>query len=231
TAVMLPFHYTADISKQDAAEQAQRMGVNYLTLPIESAYDAFMGIMEEPFEGTKPGLAEQNIQARCRGLLLMAMSNKLGGLLLSTSNKSEVAVGYSTLYGDMAGAYTVPKDVYKTDVYRLSRYRNELTPDNPPIPERVITRAPSAELAPDQQDSDSLPEYDVLDGILHLHIEANYHADAIVAQGFKREDVERVLSLVKRNEYKRFQAAPGPRITRRGFGKDWRIPLTNGLEI
>ncbi len=231
TAVMMPFHYTADISKQDAAEQAQRMGVNYLTLPIESAYNAFMGILEEPFEGTQPGLAEQNIQARCRGLLLMAMSNKLGGLLLSTSNKSEVAVGYSTLYGDMAGAYTVPKDVYKTDVYRLARYRNELTPDNPPIPDRVITRAPSAELAPDQQDSDSLPEYDVLDGILHLHIEANYHADAIVAQGFKREDVERVLSLVKRNEYKRFQAAPGPRITRRGFGKDWRIPLTNGLEI
>lgn len=231
TAVMMPFHYTADISKEDAAEQAKRMGVEYYTLPIESAYDAFEGILAQPFEGLKPDVTEQNMQSRCRGLILMAISNKTGALVLTTGNKSEVAVGYCTLYGDMCGAYCVPKDIYKTKVYELATFRNSLTPDNPPIPERVITREPSAELAPDQIDSDSLPEYEILDAILEHHIEGNLNADAIIEKGFERKDVERVLWLVKINEYKRFQAAPGPRVTKRGFGKDWRIPLTQGMSL
>lgn len=235
TAIMMPFKYTAQISQDDAAEQAKRMGANYLTLPIESAYDSFMDILAKPFKDTETDVTEQNIQARCRGLILMAISNKTGALVLTTGNKSELAVGYATLYGDMSGAYCVPKDVYKVQVYALARYRNTVaneTPDMlPPIPERVITREPSAELAPDQKDSDNLPEYELLDAILALHIEGNLSKDDIVKKGYDDAVVSRVLTLVKRSEYKRNQAAPGPRVTKRAFGKDWRLPLTNGMPV
>lgn len=184
-----------------------------------------MAALAEPFAGTKPDTTEENLQARLRGVLLMSLSNKFGSLVLTTGNKSEMAVGYSTLYGDMAGGFDVLKDVPKTLVFRLARYRNTLSPV---IPERVITRPPSAELAPDQKDEDSLPGYDVLDQILNLYVERDYSADAIVAEGFEREDVDRVVRLVDINEYKRRQAPIGVRITERGFGKDRRYPITNG---
>jgi NAD+ synthase (glutamine-hydrolysing) len=199
--------------------------VQYDVFSIEPMYDAFMAALAEPFAGTKPDTTEENLQARLRGVLLMSLSNKFGSLVLTTGNKSEMAVGYSTLYGDMAGGFDVLKDVPKTLVFRLARYRNTLSPV---IPERVITRPPSAELAPDQKDEDSLPGYDVLDQILNLYVERDYSADAIVAEGFEREDVDRVVRLVDINEYKRRQAPIGVRITERGFGKDRRYPITNG---
>jgi len=188
-------------------------------------YDSFMAMLAEPFAGTKTDTTEENLQARLRGVLLMSLSNKFGSLVLTTGNKSELAVGYSTLYGDMAGGFDVLKDVPKTLVFRLARYRNTLSPA---IPERVITRPPSAELAPDQKDEDSLPGYDVLDQILNLYVERDFSAEAIIAEGFAREDVQRVVRLVDVNEYKRRQAPIGVRITERGFGKDRRYPITNG---
>ena len=224
-AVMMPFRYTSQLSRDDAAEQAKRMGVSYQSLSIEPMYEAFMATLAEEFEGLPVDLAEQNIQARVRGILLMAISNKKGLLVLTTSNKSEVAVGYSTLYGDMAGGFDVLKDVPKTLVFELSRYRNTLSPV---IPESVISRPPSAELAPDQKDEDSLPPYPVLDRILELYIEEDWSAEAIVAEGFERDDVYKVVRLVDLNEYKRRQAPIGVRITRRGFGRDRRYPVTNG---
>ncbi|KAA0876336.1 NAD+ synthase [Nitrincola tapanii] len=223
--VMMPFRYTADISCEDAAEQARRMGVEYHSISIEPMYDAFMQQLADLFAGTSVDTTEQNIQARCRGVVLMALSNKQGTLVLTTGNKSEVAVGYSTLYGDMAGGFDVLKDVLKTRVYRLARYRNEITEV---IPERVIVRPPSAELAPDQKDQDSLPDYEILDQILALYIERDFSAKAILAEGFQEEDVQRVIRLVDINEYKRRQAAIGPRITERGFGRDRRYPITSG---
>ena len=224
-AVMMPFRYTSDMSIEDAELEARALGVQYDVFSIEPMYDAFMETLAEPFEGTTPDTTEENLQARLRAVLLMSLSNKFGAMVLTTGNKSEMAVGYSTLYGDMAGGFDVLKDVPKTLVFKLAWYRNRVAPV---IPERVITRPPSAELAPDQKDEDSLPGYDVLDQILNLYVERDWSADAIVAQGFNREDVDRVVRLVDINEYKRRQAPIGVRITERGFGKDRRYPITNG---
>ena len=226
-AVMMPFRYTSQLSRDDAAEEARRLGVRYRSLSIEPMYDAFMATLAEEFAGLPVDLTEQNIQARARGVLLMAISNKKGLLVLTTGNKSEVAVGYCTLYGDMAGGFDVLKDVPKTLVFELSRYRNRLSPV---IPESVISRPPSAELAPDQKDEDNLPPYEILDRILELYIEEDQSAEAIVAAGFAREDVYRVIRLVDLNEYKRRQAPIGVRITRRGFGRDRRYPVTIGWQ-
>ena len=224
-AVMMPFRYTSSMSLEDAEAEAVALGVQYDVFSIEPMYDAFMASLAEPFEGTSPDTTEENLQARLRGVLLMSLSNKFGSLVLTTGNKSEMAVGYSTLYGDMAGGFDVLKDVPKTLVFRLATYRNTVSPV---IPERVITRPPSAELAPDQKDEDSLPGYDVLDQILNFYVERDFSADAIVAEGFERADVDRVIRLVDINEYKRRQAPIGVRITERGFGKDRRYPITNG---
>ncbi|MDX1695447.1 MAG: NAD+ synthase [Ketobacteraceae bacterium] len=225
-AVMMPFRYTSQMSLDDAEAEASRLGVRYSVLPIESMYEAFMGVLAEEFAGMKKDTTEENLQARCRGVLLMAISNKKGYIVLTTGNKSEMAVGYSTLYGDMAGGFDVLKDVPKTLVYRLATYRNQVTPENPPIPENVIHRPPSAELAPNQKDQDSLPEYDVLDQILELYIEKDMSAHDIIEAGFPEKDVLRVVRLVDLNEYKRRQAPVGVRITARGFGRDRRYPIT-----
>ncbi len=227
-AVMMPFRYTSDLSKNDAADEAARLGVRYSSISIEPMYEAFMAALADEFAGTKRDATEENLQARCRGVLLMAISNKKGYLVLTTGNKSEMAVGYSTLYGDMAGGFDALKDVPKTLVFALSRYRNTISPV---IPETVITRPPSAELAPDQKDEDSLPPYDILDQILALYIEQDLSAEAIIARGFNREQVERVVRLVDINEYKRRQAPIGIRITQRGFGRDRRYPITSGWKM
>jgi NAD+ synthase (glutamine-hydrolysing) len=227
-AVMMPFRYTSDLSKNDAADEAARLGVRYSSISIEPMYEAFMAALSDEFAGTKRDTTEENLQARCRGVLLMAISNKKGYLVLTTGNKSEMAVGYSTLYGDMAGGFDALKDVPKTLVFALSRYRNTLSPV---IPETVITRPPSAELAPDQKDEDSLPPYDVLDRILELYVEQDFSAEAIIREGFVREQVERVVRLVDINEYKRRQAPVGVRISQRGFGRDRRYPITSGWKL
>lgn len=224
-AVMMPFRYTSSMSIEDAEAEARALGIQYDVISIEPLYDSFMQQLAPQFEGLNPDTTEENLQARCRGVLLMAISNKKGYLVLTTGNKSEMAVGYSTLYGDMAGGFDVLKDIPKTLVYRLSRYRNTLSPV---IPQRVIDRPPSAELAPDQTDQDSLPDYDVLDRILELYVERDYSAQAIIDEGFAAEDVNRVLRLVDINEYKRRQAPIGPRVTQRGFGRDRRYPITSG---
>nr|WP_324256827.1 NAD+ synthase [Cellvibrio fontiphilus] len=227
-AVMMPFRYTSDLSKNDAADEAARLGVRYSSISIEPMYEAFMAALSDEFAGTKRDTTEENLQARCRGVLLMAISNKKGYLVLTTGNKSEMAVGYSTLYGDMAGGFDALKDVPKTLVFALSRYRNTISPV---IPETVITRPPSAELAPDQKDEDSLPPYDILDRILELYVEQDCSAEAIISQGFAREQVERVVRLVDINEYKRRQAPVGIRISQRGFGRDRRYPITSGWKL
>lgn len=224
-AVMMPFRYTSDLSKTDAAEQARRLGVSYTSISIEPMYDAFMAALAEEFAGRDRDTTEENLQARCRGVLLMAISNKKGYLVLTTGNKSEMAVGYSTLYGDMAGGFDVLKDVPKTLVFKLAEYRNSLSEVIPPT---VISRPPSAELAPDQKDEDSLPPYAILDEILALYVEQDESAEAIIARGFAREEVERVIRLVDVNEYKRRQAPIGVRISQRGFGRDRRYPITSG---
>ena len=215
-AIMMPFRYTSAMSIEDAAEQARRLKVDYRVISIEPMYEAFMQGLNEVFSGLPADTAEQNLQARCRGVLLMAISNKKGSLVLTTGNKSELAVGYSTLYGDMAGGFDILKDVPKTLVYELAAYRNRVSAD---IPERVITRPPSAELAPDQVDQDNLPPYDVLDQILYRYVELDESANTIISQGFDRTTVERVIRLVDLNEYKRRQAPVGVRITQRGFGR------------
>ncbi len=223
-AVMMPFHYTAEMSKEDAAEQAALLGVKYRQIPIAPLFECFQAGLADAFVGYAEDVTEENLQARIRGMLLMSMSNKFGKLLLSTSNKSESAVGYATLYGDMAGAFSPLKDVYKTTVYQLAKYRNTL---GPAIPQRVIDRPPSAELAPGQLDQDSLPDYDVLDAILLRIMECDESLDAIVAAGYPKAVVQRVMNLLLLSEYKRRQAAPGVRITQRAFGKDWRYPMTS----
>ena len=225
-AVLMPSRYTADMSNEDALEQARRLGVATRIIPIEPAFQTFLGMLAPVFAGQPVDVTEENIQARCRGILLMAISNKSGRILLTTGNKSEMAVGYATLYGDMAGGFAPIKDVPKTLVYRLAHYRNSRSAV---IPERVLTRAPSAELRPDQTDQDSLPPYDLLDAILKLYIEDDEGIDAIVAKGYPAEVVRRVTRLVDRNEYKRRQAPPGVRISRRAFGRDRRYPITNGF--
>jgi NAD+ synthase (glutamine-hydrolysing) len=223
--VMMPSRYTSDMSLHDAERQAADLGVDYTVLSIESMFEATLTTLADLFAVLPADATEENIQARCRGVLLMAVSNKLGKMLLTTGNKSEMAVGYATLYGDMAGGFAPIKDCTKTLVYRLARYRNTL---GAAIPERVIQRPPSAELAPDQKDTDSLPPYDVLDPILEAFIEHDYSVDQIAALGFDRKIVGRVLGLVRRNEYKRRQAPPGVRVSGRAFGRDWRYPITSG---
>jgi NAD+ synthase (glutamine-hydrolysing) len=223
-AVMLPSRYTRAISLEDARAMAGLLGVRYDEIPIDPMIAAFEGALEREFRGLPPDAAEENIQARIRGTVLMALSNKFGAIVLTTGNKSEMAVGYATLYGDMAGGFAVLKDISKTLVYRLCRFRNEL---GRVIPERILTRAPSAELRADQVDQDSLPPYDVLDGILEAYVEQNESPAEIVARGFAPEHVHKVVRLIRVSEYKRRQAAVGIRITPRGFGKDWRYPITS----
>jgi NAD+ synthase (glutamine-hydrolysing) len=201
------------------------MGVKYQSISIEPMYNEFMAALAPDFEGLAVDTTEENLQARCRGVLLMALSNKTGSMVITTGNKSEMAVGYATLYGDMVGGYSALKDVYKMKVFALAEYRNTISPV---IPQRVIDRPPSAELAPDQKDEDSLPAYPVLDAILENYIEHDESAEHIIAAGFEREDVMRVLRLVDITEYKRRQAPIGVRVTRRGFGRDRRYPVTNG---
>ena len=225
SAVMMPFTYTSELSRNDAQQQAQQLAVDYKVIGIEPMYNAFMGGLAEAFEGGSVDLTEQNLQARCRGVILMALSNKTGALVLTTGNKSEIAVGYSTLYGDMAGGFDALKDVPKTTVFQLARYRNG---QGEVIPPSVIERPPSAELAPDQKDEDNLPPYDVLDQILERYIERDESADRIIAAGFEADTVHRVIRLVDINEYKRRQAPVGVRISQRGFGRDRRYPITNG---
>jgi NAD+ synthase (glutamine-hydrolysing) len=227
---MMPSRYTSAMSREDAAEQARNLGVHLDTLSIEPIFEVTLDVLKDLFEGLAPDATEENIQARCRGILLMALSNKTGRMLLTTGNKSEMAVGYATLYGDMAGGFAPLKDCSKTLVYDLARYRSGLSAaeGRPAIPERVITREPSAELKPDQKDSDSLPPYEILDAILEAFIEKDYSVDQITELGFDRDVVGRVLGLVKRNEYKRRQAPPGVRVSSRAFGRDWRYPITSG---
>jgi NAD+ synthase (glutamine-hydrolysing) len=224
--VLMPSRYTSEISNADALAQAESLGVKTQMISIEPAFQAFLSMLEPAFAGLAPDVTEENIQARCRGILLMAISNKTGRILLTTGNKSEMAVGYATLYGDMAGGFAPIKDVPKLLVYRLARYRNRRSPV---IPERVLTRPPSAELRPDQTDQDSLPPYEVLDPILRLYIEEDEGVDAIVARGYPSDVVRRVTRMVDRNEYKRRQAPPGVRISTRAFGRDRRYPITSGF--
>ncbi|MEJ5032880.1 NAD+ synthase [Acinetobacter sp. MYb177] len=226
-AVMMPYTYTAQISVEDAAEQAKSMGVTFGIAEINPIVNSFMQTLY-PFFGNSPADAtEENLQARARGTLLMGLSNKFGNLVLSTGNKSELAVGYCTLYGDMVGGFAVLKDVYKTIVFELAKYRNSIS-DKPVIPERVITRPPSAELRPDQKDQDSLPPYDVLDAILYAYIEEDMSQDDIISKGFDAEVVAKVIRLVDFNEYKRRQGAIGPRISSRAFSRERRYPIMNG---
>ena len=224
-AVMMPSRYTSAVSLADAREQAETLGVKYSVLSIEGIFEATLATLREDFAGRPADATEENIQSRCRMLLLMGLSNKTGRMLLTTGNKSEMAVGYATLYGDMAGGFAPIKDCSKLLVYRLASYRNSLSRV---IPQRVLERAPSAELRPDQKDSDSLPPYEVLDPILEAFIEEDLSVDEIEARGFDRATIGRVLDLVKRNEYKRRQAPPGVRVSRRAFGRDWRYPITSG---
>lgn len=227
-AVMMPFRYTSNMSQEDAALQAAMLGIRYDVISIEPMYEATIAQLDLVLGEREPNVTEENIQARCRGLLLMAISNKTGRMLLTTGNKSEMAVGYATLYGDMAGGFAPIKDCTKTLVYRLARYRNSL---GAAIPERVIAREPSAELRPDQKDSDSLPDYDVLDSILEAFIEEDLSVAEITERGFERDTVVRILEMVQRNEYKRRQAPPGVRISGRAFGRDWRYPITSGYKF
>jgi len=222
-AVMMPSPYTAQISLDDAREMVGLLGVKYDELSIEPIFCSYMTTLKESFKGLAEDATEENIQARIRGNLLMALSNKHGSLVLTTGNKSEVGVGYATLYGDMAGGFSVLKDVSKMRVYALSRFRNTL---GYVIPTRIITRAPSAELRPDQTDQDNLPAYDVLDAIMECYVEQNQSVEDIIAQGFLVDDVRRVVKLIQMSEYKRRQSVVGVRITERGFGKDWRYPIT-----
>ncbi len=231
--VMMPSPYTADISWIDARDMAARLGVRYDEIAISPMFDAFKGSLAQQFAGLAEDTTEENLQARIRGTLLMALSNKTGAIVLTTGNKSEMATGYCTLYGDMAGGFAVIKDVAKTLVYRLAEWKNRqsvLRADGtvgPVIPERIITRPPSAELRPDQTDQDSLPPYEVLDAILARYMEDDQGAEEIIAAGYPRADVERVTRLIKLNEYKRRQAPVGIRITHRAFGRDWRYPITS----
>jgi NAD+ synthetase len=225
-AVMMPSQYTASMSLEDAQALADSLGVRHTVLPIGPVFDRYLETLADEFAGRAPDTAEENLQSRIRGTLLMALSNKFGPIVLTTGNKSEMATGYATLYGDMAGGFGVLKDISKMLVYRLARWRNAKGPA-PVIPERIITRAPSAELRPDQKDQDSLPPYEILDPIMTLYVEHDRSPQEIMRLGFARADVERVVRLLTVSEYKRRQAPVGVRITPRGFGKDWRFPITN----
>lgn len=225
-AVSMPSRYTAPMSIDDAKAQAQALGVAFSVIPIESIFESFLGALKEEFKGLPPDSTEENLQARARGTLLMAISNKTGKIVLTTGNKSEMSVGYATLYGDMAGGFAAIKDVLKTFVYRLATYRNQIAPV---IPRRVFERPPTAELRADQKDSDNLPPYDILDPILQRYVENDESVATIVKAGFDEATVRKVAALVDRNEYKRRQAPPGVRITPRAFGRDRRYPITSGF--
>jgi NAD+ synthase (glutamine-hydrolysing) len=223
-AVMMPSKYTADISQIDSRDMVGRLGVRYDEIPIKECFDAFRATLAEEFAGLKEDATEENLQARIRGTLLMALSNKHGSIVLTTGNKSEMAVGYCTLYGDMAGGFAVIKDIAKTLVYRLCDYRNSVSDV---IPQRILTRGPSAELRENQLDQDSLPPYEVLDAIMRMYMEENLSVAEIIAAGYPPADVARVTRLIKVNEYKRRQSPVGIRVTHRGFGRDWRYPITS----
>ncbi len=229
-AVMMPYQYTSAISLEDAEAQAKRLNVSYTICPIHDAVAGLRSCLSPLFSDHVADTTEENIQARSRGTILMALSNRFGHMVVNTTNKSEAAVGYGTLYGDMVGGFGALKDVYKTDVYRLAHYRNRLE-DEPVIPERVISRAPSAELRPDQKDQDSLPDYDVLDGILRLYIEGDKSFKDIVAAGYEEEVVAKVMRMVDVNEYKRRQAPFGTKITRRAFERERRYPVVNSWQV
>lgn len=229
-AVMMPYEYTSQISLEDAQAQARRLNVSYTVCPIFDAVEGIRHTLAPLFNKSPADTTEENIQARARGVVLMALSNKFGHLVITTGNKSELAVGYSTLYGDMAGGFDVLKDVYKTQVYKLASYRNRLE-DTPVIPERVITRPPSAELRPDQKDQDSLPDYDVLDGILMSYIDEDMGYQDIVDKGFDAELVAKVIKMVDHNEYKRLQSPIGTKISHKAFGRERRYPLVNKWSI
>ena len=228
-ALLMPSRYTSDMSNEDAILEADALHVPYHMISVEPIFKAFLHSLEPVFKDAPPTVwdtTEENIQARSRGVLLMALSNRKGKMLLTTGNKSEMAVGYATLYGDMAGGYAVLKDVSKILVYRLSEYRNSVSPV---IPRRVIDRPPSADLRADQKDSDSLPDYAILDAILEMYIEQDKCLNDIVSAGYEEETVRKVIKMVNQNEYKRRQAAPGIRITKRAFGRDRRYPITSGF--
>ena len=226
TAVRMPSRYTADLSNDLAQEQCDAMGVKLIALPIEKPFQGYLDTLAEVFAGKPVDTTEENLQSRTRGALLMALSNKFGGLLLTTGNKSEYAVGYATIYGDMCGGYAPIKDLYKTEVFALARWRN--TVGDRVVPEAVIERPPSAELRDNQKDQDSLPPYDVLDAILIRHVDQEQSREEIVAAGFDAATVDKVLKLVRIGEWKRHQAAPGPKVSRRAFGRERRYPITNG---
>ncbi len=227
TAVRMPSRYTAGLSNDLAQEQCEALGVRLLALPIEKPFQGFLDALAETFDGQPADATEENLQSRTRGALLMALSNKFGGLLLTTGNKSEYAVGYATIYGDMCGGYAPIKDLYKTEVYGLAKWRNTVG-GAPTIPPGVISRPPTAELRDNQKDQDSLPPYDVLDAILRRHIDEAQSRDEVVAAGFDAATVDRVLRLVRISEWKRHQAAPGPKVSRRAFGRERRYPISNG---
>ena len=222
--VMMPSPYTAEISWVDSREMVKLLGVRYDEIPISDCFESFRNALSFEFAGLPEDATEENLQARIRGTLLMALSNKSGSIVLTTGNKSEMAVGYCTLYGDMAGGFAVIKDIAKTLVYKLCAYRNSLAPV---IPERILTRAPSAELRPDQTDQDSLPPYEILDGIMQLYMEEGQGIAELLAAGYRKEDVGRITRLIKINEYKRRQSPVGVRVTHRAFGRDWRYPITS----
>ncbi|NML25938.1 NAD+ synthase [Zoogloea dura] len=225
-AVMMPSPYTAQMSLDDSREMIRRIGVRYDEIAIEPAMRTFAELLAPHFAGLPEDATEENLQSRIRGMLLMALSNKTGAIVLTTGNKSEMATGYATLYGDMAGGFAVIKDIYKTFVYRLCAWRNA-QPGGPVIPDNILTRPPSAELKPDQCDQDSLPPYEVLDAIIAAYMEEDLSPDEIIARGYPEADVKRTVGMLRRNEYKRRQAPPGVRVTQRGFGKDWRYPITS----
>jgi NAD+ synthetase len=226
TGVRLPSRYTSDLSNDLADVQARKLGVKLMTVPIAAPFEGYLSALAAAFAGHAPDVAEENLQSRCRGAILMALSNKLGGLLLTTGNKSEYAVGYATIYGDMCGGFAPIKDLYKTEIFALCRWRNARG-DGEIIPDAVIARPPSAELRENQTDQDSLPPYDVLDAILERYVDQEKSAEEIVADGFDAEVVRRVLHLLKISEWKRRQAAPGPKLSRRAFGRERRYPITS----
>ncbi len=226
-AVCMPSRYTADLSKEDAQRVTQNLGVEMQTIDIETVYKSFLSSLAPAFTGKNADVTEENLQSRCRGVLLMALSNKSGRIVLTTGNRSELAVGYATIYGDMAGGFDVLKDLPKTRVYQLARYRNQLSPA---IPESTLTRAPTAELAPNQKDEDSLPPYSILDKILDLYLNQEKGLEEIIALGFEKETVEKIIRLIARSEYKRRQAPIGVRLNYKSFGKDRRFPITSGFK-
>jgi NAD+ synthase (glutamine-hydrolysing) len=223
----MPSRFSSQHSIDDARQLAEELGIKFDVLPMDKAYAAFLEILDPVFDGTDFGVAEENLQARARGAILMAVSNKFGPMVVATGNKSEMAVGYATLYGDMVGGYAVLKDVFKTLIYELAKWRNK---DGAVIPQNSIDKPPSAELRPDQKDSDSLPPYELMDAVLERHIEADEGVSAIVAAGYDHALVSRLVRMVATNEYKRRQAAPGVKITTKAFGKDRRLPITNAYQ-